>query len=134
MDDEPEMPKGLDADGRREWRRIIRLLRLRDVLDALDQVGLADYLVCWRRLRECEADIATRGVLVDGDRGRVKNPAVQLARTYRDALLKWSREFGFTVASRTRLAMLEARPAVDELEAALATPRKDLASLNSSRT
>jgi len=102
---EPKMPRGLDVDARREWRRITGLLRDRDVLDALDETPLSDYIVCWQRLRECEADIGARGVLIAGERGPVKNPACQLARQYRDHLIAWCKEFGCTPTSRTRMNM-----------------------------
>lgn len=132
--DEPEMPKNLPPDAKKEWRRIVNLLRMRGVLDALDEASLHDYLVCWSRLRECEADIAERGVLIPGDRGKVKNPSVQLARQYRDAFVAWCREFGFTVAARTRLSIGNAKdPSVnpfarfdqqtDELEQLINQPR-----------
>jgi P27 family predicted phage terminase small subunit len=82
------------------------LLRDRKCLDALDQVALRDYLVCWQRLNECEADIAKRGILVKGYRGGLtKNPSVALARQYREHLLAWSKELGLTIGSRARLAL-----------------------------
>jgi P27 family predicted phage terminase small subunit len=104
------MPKGLTAAARREWQRVAGLLRARGVLDALDETALGDYAVCWARLRECEADIESRGVLVPGDRGLVKNPACQLARQYRDALVRWCAEFGLTPQARERVRMPEPRP------------------------
>lgn len=102
---EPERPKGLSKVARAEWARITGLLRERGILDALDQTALGDYITCWERLRECEADINARGVLVDGDRGKVKNPAVQIARTYRNALMLWCKEYGLTYGSRIRSEM-----------------------------
>ncbi|MCU1327481.1 MAG: family phage terminase small subunit [Bryobacterales bacterium] len=106
---EPQEPEGLSDASRAEWVRITGLLRDRGALDALDQAALRDYLLCWDRLRECEAEITKHGVMVEGINGRqrVKNPACQLARQYRDALVVWSREIGLTFASRTRLAMPE---------------------------
>ena len=104
---EPEMPAGFSPEAEQEWRRVTDLLRERAVLDALDETALIDYVSCWVRLRECEADVAARGVLVEGGggRGKVKNPACQLARQYRDHLIMWCREFGFTPSSRTRIEM-----------------------------
>jgi P27 family predicted phage terminase small subunit len=102
---EPKPPEELTDAEFTEWSRVTDILRRRKLLDALDQAALHDYIVCWGRLRECEADIKARGVLVQGDRGLVKNPSIQIARTYRDAMLAWSKEFGLTVGSRTRLAI-----------------------------
>lgn len=106
---EPVAAEGLSKEAEAEWRRITGLLRKRRVLDALDQAALRDYVVCWQRLRECEDMVARDGVLIEGARGLVKNPACQLARNYRDALLAWSKEFGLTVSSRQRLALPEER-------------------------
>ena len=101
------MPAGLSPDSEQEWRRVTGLLRERTMLDAMDETALTDYIICWVRLRECEADIAARGVLVEGGggRGKVKNPACQLARQYREHLIAWCKEFGFTPSSRTRIDM-----------------------------
>jgi P27 family predicted phage terminase small subunit len=106
---EPRMPGDLSPDARKEWRRVTGLLRQRGVLDALDETALGDYITCWTRLRECEADIAARGVLVQGERGMVKNPACQLARQYRDSLVTWCREFGLTPQARERVRMPEVK-------------------------
>jgi P27 family predicted phage terminase small subunit len=106
---EPEMPSGLSQAAQAEWERLTGLLRERGALDAIDQAALNDYLVCWQRLTEAEADIETRGLLVEGERGPVKNPACQLARQYRAALTAWSKEFGLTPASRLWLPQQPAR-------------------------
>jgi len=67
-------------------------------------------------LQDCEADIGARGKLVRTYRGsRAKNPSIQIARQYREHLLSWSKEFGFTIGSRSRLAVPEpARPKVNK--------------------
>lgn len=88
----------IDGPSARAWR-----------LDAIDQAALNDYLVCWQRLRAAAADIEVRALLVQGERGKVKNPSAQLARQYRVALAAWSREFGLTPASPLRLPQRPAR-------------------------
>jgi P27 family predicted phage terminase small subunit len=101
----PRAPKGLTAAARREWTRVTNLLKERNALDALDEVALRDYVICWARLQECEADIDKRGVLVPGDRGLVKNPSVQISRQYREFVLAWTKQLGLSIAARTRLDM-----------------------------
>jgi len=68
---EPAAPKDLTPAAKKEWKRITSLLRARKSLDALDEAGLHDYLVCWQRLQDCEADIGARGVLVKTYRGSI---------------------------------------------------------------
>jgi P27 family predicted phage terminase small subunit len=94
---EPDPPAALSADQGVEWRRVAAILRRRGTFEAAE-TALRDYIRCWGRLQQCEADIERRGVLVQGDRGMVKNPACQLAREYRAALLAWSRELSLTKA------------------------------------
>lgn len=114
----PTIPKDLPADARLHWRRIVPVLGRLGIVSPLDQVALADMCTVIERLQACERDIQERGVLVDGERGLVKNPACQLAREYRQSLQRWATEFGLTPAGRARLSLPEP-PKEDELDALL---------------
>lgn len=103
-------PPGLHLEALAEWRRIIKLLRERDLLDGLDQIALRDFVTCWVRLEAAEADISRRGILLTSARGTTKNPSLQIAEQYREYLLAWARELGFTPASRQKLALQLAAP------------------------
>lgn len=100
---EPVAPKMLSKEERDEWNRVTSLLKQRGLLDRLDQVALHDYLKCWTRLRECEAEVSRDGLTVRTERGVVKNPACTLATQYRASLLAWSKELGLTIGSRLRM-------------------------------
>lgn len=119
----PKMPKGLSKAARGEWRRIAPLLDGVGLLSELDGAALGDYCLCLVRLAEAESDITTRGLLVDGDRGKVKNPSVQLSRQYRAAVMKWCELFGLAPGPRSRMNV-EPPPIEDELERILALPRE----------
>ncbi len=99
----PAPPRALPAEALPEWRRVTKLLLDRGDLSELDQAGLADYCLCRIRLEQCEADITSRGLLVEGQRGLVKNPSLQLARQYRSAMAKWVELFGLAPLSRQRI-------------------------------
>lgn len=43
------------------------------------------------------------GLLIEGNRGSVKNPAYQIAREYRRSLLAWAARFGLTPSDRDRM-------------------------------
>jgi P27 family predicted phage terminase small subunit len=101
----PDPPKGLPGEALAEWWRVTKLLRERGDLSELDQAGLSDYCLCRIRLEQCEADITKRGVLIEGQRGLVKNPALQLARQYRSAMAKWVELFGLAPLSRQRISI-----------------------------
>ncbi len=100
---EPVPPKSLSKEERAEWNRVTGLLKQRGLLDRLDQVALHDYLKCWSRLKECEAEVSRDGLTVRTERGMVKNPACTLATQYRAALLAWSKELGLTIGARLRM-------------------------------
>lgn len=99
----PDPPPSLPQKALSEWERLTRLLAARGDLSELDQAALADYCLCKMRLEECEAKISQHGVLVKGQRGLVKNPALQIARQYRAAMQKWGEYFGLTPASRGKI-------------------------------
>lgn len=96
-------PNGMPEGARREWRRVVPLLVRMGVAGDVDRLALADYCLCVARLAQCEREIEEHGVLVKGDRGLVKNPACQLAREYRAAVVRWSAEFGLTPSARGRI-------------------------------
>src|SRR5689334_12400495 len=68
----PKCPSNLPPAAKKEWARVSEALDELGLLTHLDRAALADYCLCWARLQECEDDITKRGVLVDGDRGKVK--------------------------------------------------------------
>jgi P27 family predicted phage terminase small subunit len=97
---------GLSDEAREEFDRVVSLLRERGVLDQLDSAAIADYAVCFDRLLECEREISARGILVEGrGGGTVRNPAITVAKAYRQSLVKYASEFGLTVGARSRLSM-----------------------------
>lgn len=124
--EEPEEPKGLTPEARKEWRRIVGLLRARNGLDALDGAALADYVVCWQRLRDAEREISKNGLMVKTS-GRskrlVRNPLISIAKVYRAALVAWAKELGLSIGARARLHFDPApTPAQTDLERLLSGP------------
>ncbi len=111
-------PAFLAEEARPYWRRLAPRLRKLGLLSELDVPALADLCVCWARLDACELDVKTRGLLVNGERGKVKNPACQLARQYRDQLWKLAARFGLTPVDRRGLDVHVSEPE-DGLEAFL---------------
>jgi P27 family predicted phage terminase small subunit len=99
-------PAHLSGEALDEWARVVAILFERGVLDKLDASALADFAECYGRLRECEAEISARGVLVGGRDGNlVRNPAIMAAKGYRDAMLRWSKLFGVTIGARKQVAI-----------------------------
>lgn len=98
-----EMPSDLTPAAQVEWKRVVPGLVQRGVVNGYDQTALADYCLCVQRLAECELQVSAMGLLIQGERGMVKNPALQLAREYRNSIRQWCSEFGLTPNSRGRM-------------------------------
>lgn len=99
----PTCPPWLSEEAAAEWDRVLPDLDRLGLLDAVDSTALGIYCQAVTDHTELVRDIRVRGWLVDGDRGKVKNPAAQLARELRETILAFSREFGLTPAGRGKL-------------------------------
>lgn len=109
----PACPSWVPAEGRREWRRLVPILDRAGVLSHLDRAVLASFCTTYARLVEAEKAISDRGILVEGYRGSiVKNPAVQVARDARAALVVLARELGLSPKAREALRV----PLDDDIE------------------
>lgn len=114
----PDMPDYLEPAARQVWQELAPELERLGLLTVVDGAAFADYCTCLVRLRQCEKDIAERGVLVPGKRGRgqmVKNPSLQAAREYRAALQRWSDKFGLTPSARASLSVPSKESEADDL-------------------
>jgi P27 family predicted phage terminase small subunit len=80
----PAKPKGLGARAAEEWKRITRQLEGEGRLSQVDLTLIADHCMVVERIEQAEVAIDKLGLLVPGERGMVKNPAVQMSRDYRD--------------------------------------------------
>lgn len=89
---------------RREWRRVVPVLKVATGLGAVDAMVLQDYCVCVARLDECERDMSTRGMLILGERGWQKNGSTTVAAQMRTQLARYIGELGLSPSARTRLA------------------------------
>jgi len=64
----PKCPKHLDAEARKEWRRIGRMLLAVRVITELDRAVLTVYCQSWSEyVRACEALLADLGQVTDLD-------------------------------------------------------------------
>ena len=88
---------------RREWRRVVPVLKVAAGLGAVDMVTLHDYCVCVAQLDACNRDIAARGFLIEGERGWQKNGSTTIAGQLRTQLKAYIGELGLSPSARTRL-------------------------------
>jgi len=85
---------------RREWRRIVPVLKHAAGLAEVDATLLHDYCVCVARIDQCERDLSTRGLLLEGERGWQKNGATTVVAQYRSQLKVYIRELGLSPSAR----------------------------------
>lgn len=86
---------------RREWRRVVPVLKHTAGLAAVDANLLHDYCVCVARIDQCERELSTNGLLQLGERGWQKNGATTIVSQYRAQLKVYIRELGLSPSART---------------------------------
>lgn len=85
------------------WRAMLPQLLQTGHLAYVDGDLLADYCVCRARILECEREISVAGLVVDGQRGPVRNPAVTIAGQYRNRSKVCEEQLGLGPMNRLRL-------------------------------
>lgn len=119
----PEMPKGMPALARREWRRITRELLAIGLLSMADGKALMGYCVAYAYWQEADKLIHKYGQVIqtsfqDAQTGETiigdlkANPACGLADKWLARMKSFLTEFGLTPASRRNLKVTKA-PAND---------------------
>lgn len=88
---------------RREWRRVVPVLKYTAGLAEVDVAALQDYCVCVARIDQCERDISRRGMLMEGERGWQKNGATTVVSQYRAQYKIYLREFGLSPSARVSI-------------------------------
>lgn len=100
----PRCPSHLDAEAKREWRRIAKELHRLGILDGIDRHALAAFCKCWSLWVKAEQQLAGEDLVVMSDKGNLyQNPIVGVARQAMKDMVDMAREFGMTPASRTRI-------------------------------
>jgi P27 family predicted phage terminase small subunit len=85
---------------RREWRRVVPVLKHTAGIAAVDAAALQDYCVCVARIDQCERELSTNGLLIEGERGWQKNGATTVVSQYRAQYKIYLREFGLSPSAR----------------------------------
>lgn len=106
----PLCPPHLDAEAKKEWKRLCKLLLKMDVLSEADGMALACLCQTWSTLRKAQAKLNETGMLFKTPSGYVQqNPLVGIVGACIDTVTKLGQEFGLTPAARGRLQVSEAQ-------------------------
>lgn len=104
----PTPPKHLDAEARKEWRRVAAMLYQSRVLTPADRAALAVYCVAYSRWVSAELTVQKYGTVLKSDKqGLYQSPYLSVANRAIDTMLKAAAEFGLTPASRSRIKVDE---------------------------
>ncbi len=88
---------------RREWQRVVPVLKYTAGLAAVDVTVLQDYCICVARIDQCERLLSRQGLLMEGERGWQKNGASTIASQYRAQLKTYISELGLSPSARGRI-------------------------------
>jgi P27 family predicted phage terminase small subunit len=101
----PTCPAHLDAEAKREWRRVSRELDGMGVLTKVDRAALAAYCAAWSRWVHAELQLRRIGpvYLIPGTQKMATNPYSYIVNQALRQMHAFLSEFGMSPASRTRL-------------------------------
>ena len=125
---EPVPPKGaircpawLEAEAKKEWKRLAPSLEAMGVLTAVDITAFAGYCQAYARWKEAEEFITQHGSILRTKSGYVQPvPQVSIAQTYLKIMNRFAEQFGLTPAARSRIiAEDNTSGSSDEMEALL---------------
>jgi P27 family predicted phage terminase small subunit len=88
---------------RREWRRVVPVLKVSAGLAAVDLTVVTDYCVVVARIDQCERRLSRDGLLQLGERGWQKNGATTIVGQYRQQLARYIGELGLSPSARGRI-------------------------------
>lgn len=97
-------PSFLSRYAKKEWKRIVPLLKENGLLTNADINALAAYCQSYHRWIEAEKAIRTYGLIAETDKGNIiQRPEVGIANKAMEQMIRYAKEFGLTPSSRTSL-------------------------------
>jgi P27 family predicted phage terminase small subunit len=101
----PDCPPELRPAARREWARLVGELGQLRMLTNLDRAALAAYCRAYALWAEATEALQKYGVMVKSPAGfPIQSPYLSIANRQAEIMMRIASEFGFTPASRGRIA------------------------------
>ena len=101
----PECPEELGPVARAEWDRLVGELVSLRLLTNLDRAALAAYCGAYALWAEATAQIQKYGAMIKSPTGfPIQSPYLAIANRQAEIMMRIASEFGFTPASRSRIA------------------------------
>ena len=100
----PACPKWLDADAKKEWRRLAKTMEAMGVLTEVDMAAFAGYCQAYARWKQAEERITDRGLVMRTPSGYAQQvPYISIAQQYLRLMNQFAEQFGLTPAARSRI-------------------------------
>ena len=100
----PPCPKWLEAEAKKEWRRLAKALEAMGVLTEADMAAFAGYCQSYARWKEAEGRITDRGLVIRTPSGYPQQvPYISIAQQYLKLMQQFAEQFGLTPAARSRI-------------------------------
>ncbi|MBU5455267.1 phage terminase small subunit P27 family [Caproiciproducens sp. MSJ-32] len=100
----PKCPSWLDAEAKKEWRRMSKQLEAMGILTAIDMAAFAGYCQAYARWKEAEEFITKHGTIIKTPSGYWQQvPQVSIAQTYLKIMNRFCEQFGLTPSARSRI-------------------------------
>lgn len=101
----PDCPSELGPVAKQEWARLVGDLAKLGLLTNLDRAALAAYCAAYALWAEATEAIQKYGAMVKSPTGfPMQSPYVAVANRQAEIMMRIASEFGFTPASRSRIA------------------------------
>ncbi len=98
------------------WRKLAPTLVRSAGLVAEQQEVLVDFCITWARIEQGERAISAAGMIVETERGQVRNPWSTVLNQYRSHMRSLIGELGLSPSAATRLARPESADADDPFD------------------
>ncbi len=106
----PEAPAELSPAAKAEWDRLAGDLVALKMMTALDRAALAAYCQAYAMWSEAITAVQQFGTMVKSPSGYpIQSPYVSIANKQAEIMIRIAAEFGFTPASRSRIAVPQER-------------------------
>lgn len=109
----PKCPAHLQAEAKREWKRVADYLEELGLISQIDRAALAAYCAAWAEVVHCEKKISElnaadengeAGYITDTPSGyKQMSVWLQIRNRAYDRMMKFAAEFGMSPSSRTRV-------------------------------
>ena len=100
----PKCPDYLDDVAKKEWKKLVKMLRFMRVLTEADYMALASLCQAFSTMAKAQDQLKQTGLLLKTPSGYVQqSPLISIVNQNAELVTKLCREFGMTPSARSRV-------------------------------